>query len=75
MVIERTLETQGENLVKGVEHLLTDLRKGQLTHTDPDAFELGRNLATTPGKVVHETPLFQLIQYTPPPRMCWRCRW
>ncbi|RQW43309.1 alpha/beta fold hydrolase [Novosphingobium sp. LASN5T] len=65
MVIERTLETQGENLVKGVEHLLTDLRKGQLTHTDPDAFELGRNLATTPGKVVHETPLFQLIQYSP----------
>jgi hypothetical protein len=36
-----------------------------LTHTDPDAFELGRNLATTPGKVVHETPLFQLIQYSP----------
>lgn len=65
VVIERTMETRGENLVKGVEHLLDDLRKGQLTHTDPNAFELGRNIAMTPGKVVHETPLFQLIQYTP----------
>jgi polyhydroxyalkanoate synthase len=41
------------------------LRKGQLTHTDPEAFELGRNLAVTPGKVVYETPLYQLIQYSP----------
>ncbi len=65
VVIERTLEMKGENLVKGAEHLLADLRKGQLTHTDPHAFELGRNIAATPGKVVHETPLFQLIQYSP----------
>ena len=65
VVLERTLATKGDNLVKGMEHLLTDLRKGQLTHTDPDAFELGRNIATTPGKVVFETPLYQLIQYTP----------
>ncbi|KPF92428.1 poly(R)-hydroxyalkanoic acid synthase [Novosphingobium sp. AAP83] len=65
VVIERTMATKGENLVKGVEHLLNDLRKGQLTHTDPTAFELGRNIAVTPGKVVHETPLYQLIQYTP----------
>ncbi|WP_408589042.1 PHA/PHB synthase family protein [Novosphingobium sp.] len=65
VVVERTLETHGENLVRGVDHLLGDLRKGQLTHTDPDAFELGRNIAATPGKVVHETPLYQLIQYTP----------
>jgi polyhydroxyalkanoate synthase subunit PhaC len=65
LVIERTLETRGENLVRGVEHLLADLRKGQLTHTRHDAFELGRNVAATPGKVVHEAPLFQLIQYSP----------
>ncbi|MBB3862257.1 polyhydroxyalkanoate synthase [Novosphingobium hassiacum] len=65
IVIERTMETKGENLVKGAEHLIEDLRKGQLTHTDPLAFELGRNIAVTPGKVIHETPLFQLIQYTP----------
>ncbi|WP_298194348.1 class I poly(R)-hydroxyalkanoic acid synthase [Novosphingobium sp.] len=65
IVIERTLETHGENLVKGVEHMLADVRKGQLTHTDPQAFELGRNIAVTPGKVVHETALYQLIQYSP----------
>ncbi|MDE2560641.1 MAG: class I poly(R)-hydroxyalkanoic acid synthase [Sphingomonadales bacterium] len=65
LVIEKTLETKGENLVSGVEHFLADLSRGQLTHTDPDAFELGRNIAVTPGKVIHETPLFQLIQYSP----------
>ncbi len=65
VVLEKTIETKGENLVSGMEHLLTDLKRGQLTHTDPDAFELGRNIAMTPGKVVYETPLFQLIQYSP----------
>ena len=65
VVLERTLESKGENLVQGMEHLLADLKKGQLTHTDPNAFELGRNIAVTPGKVVFETPLFQLIQYSP----------
>ncbi|MFC4294207.1 PHA/PHB synthase family protein [Novosphingobium tardum] len=65
VVLERTLATKGDNLVKGTEHLLADLRKGQLTHTDPEAFELGRNIAVTPGKVVYQTALFQLIQYTP----------
>ncbi len=65
VVLEKTLETKGENLVTGMEHLLTDLKRGQLTHTDSTAFELGRNIAMTPGKVVHETPLYQLIQYSP----------
>jgi len=65
IVLERTLETKGQNLVKGMEHLTTDLKKGQLTHVDPDAFELGKNIAVTPGKVVFETDLFQLIQYSP----------
>jgi len=65
VVLDRIIETRGENLVTGMEHLLADLGKGQLTHTDQDAFEVGRNLAATPGKVIHETPLFQLIQYTP----------
>ena len=64
-VLERAYETRGESLLKGLEHMLADLRKGQLTHTDPDAFELGVNIATTPGKVVKQTPLYQLIQYTP----------
>jgi polyhydroxyalkanoate synthase len=65
LVIERAIETGGESLVKGLEHLVADLKRGQLTHTDPEAFKLGENIAVTPGKVVHESPLFQLIQYTP----------
>lgn len=65
VVMKRTLETRGQNLVKGMQHLINDLKRGQLTHTDPDAFRLGENLAATPGKVVHETPLYQLVQYTP----------
>jgi polyhydroxyalkanoate synthase len=65
VVIERTLETRGENLVKGMEHLLADMRKGQLSHTDGSSFTLGETIASTPGKVVFETSLFQLIQYSP----------
>ncbi|MBS0254445.1 MAG: class I poly(R)-hydroxyalkanoic acid synthase [Proteobacteria bacterium] len=65
MVIERAVETRGESLIKGLEHLLGDLRRGQLTHSDPNAFTLGENLAASPGKVVAETPLYQLIQYSP----------
>lgn len=65
VVIEKTLETGGRNLVTGMEHFIADLQAGQLTHTDKTAFTIGENIASTPGKVVYETPLFQLIQYTP----------
>lgn len=65
VVLERTVETHGDNLVRGMERLAHDLEQGQLTHTDSSAFKIGENIACTPGKVVHETPLFQLIQYTP----------
>ncbi|MEM7780899.1 MAG: class I poly(R)-hydroxyalkanoic acid synthase [Pseudomonadota bacterium] len=65
VVMKRTVETKGQNLVRGMRHLITDLKRGQLTHTDPEAFKLGENLAATPGKVVLETPMFQLLQYSP----------
>jgi polyhydroxyalkanoate synthase len=65
VVLQRTIETRGENLVKGMAHLLADMKRGQLTHVDPQAFRLGENIAATPGKIVHETPLYQLIQYSP----------
>ena len=65
IVLERTIEKHGENLVTGMERLAADLEKGQLTHTDASGFKLGSNIAATPGKVVHETPLYQLIQYSP----------
>lgn len=64
-VIKRAVETRGESLLKGLGHMLSDLSRGQLSHVDPDAFEVGVNIATTPGKVIHETDLYQLIQYTP----------
>jgi polyhydroxyalkanoate synthase len=65
VVLERTIESQGENLVKGMEHMLADLKNGQLSHTDTSKFVVGENIACTPGKVVHRTPLFEIIQYSP----------
>ena len=68
-VLQTTLEEKGENLVRGLEHMLEDLERGggQLTiqMTDTDAFEVGENIAVTPGKVVFENPYLQLIQYSP----------
>jgi len=64
-VLKRTIDSRGENLLKGLANMLKDIAAGQLTQTRPGVFEVGRNLATTPGKVVKQTPLYQLIQYTP----------
>jgi polyhydroxyalkanoate synthase len=64
-VLKRTLETRGENLLKGLANMLRDIAAGQLTQSKPGEFEVGRNLATTPGKVIRQTPLYELIQYTP----------
>lgn len=64
-VIKRAVETRGESLLKGLKHMLADLARGQLSHVDTDAFEVGVNIATTPGKVIHETELYQLIHYAP----------
>jgi len=64
-VMQRTIETNGQNLLTGLERMLSDIERGQLSQTDSAAFEVGRNIAVTPGKVVAETPLFQLIQYSP----------
>ncbi len=65
IALEKAVETKGQSLLKGLEHMMTDMQRGQLTHTDPNAFRLGRNIAATPGKVVHQTPVYQLVQYTP----------
>lgn len=65
LVLERTIATKGENLLKGLQHMLKDLSKGQMTQTPEGVYELGRNIATTPGKVVKRTPLYELIQYSP----------
>ncbi|MFL6734403.1 MAG: PHA/PHB synthase family protein [Sphingomicrobium sp.] len=64
-VLKKTIESRGENLLRGLSNMLRDIAAGQMTQSKPGAFEVGKNLATTPGKVIKDTPLYQLIQYTP----------
>jgi polyhydroxyalkanoate synthase len=68
-VLRATLDSKGENLVKGLDNLLGDLERGKgrlsISMTDRDAFEVGGNVAVSPGKVVFQTELMQLIQYAP----------
>ncbi len=68
-VLEETIKTRGDNLVKGLQNLIEDLERGRgelnISTTDYNAFKLGENIATTPGKVVYQNELMQLIQYEP----------
>ena len=68
-VLQATIETGGENLLKGLKNLVQDLERGRgqltITMTDPNAFRVGENLATTKGKVIFQNELMQLIQYAP----------
>jgi len=68
-VLQTTIESHGENLVNGLRNLLEDLERGNgklsIKMTDADAFEVGKNVATSPGKVVFRNDLMELIQYTP----------
>ena len=68
-VVEETINTRGENLVRGARNFVEDLERGHgelaIKQADMDAFEVGVNVATTPGKVVYQNRLFQLIQYAP----------
>ena len=58
-------ETEGESLARGLRNLAADLDKGMISMTDDTVFEVGRNLAVTPGAVIHENDFMQLIQYRP----------
>ncbi len=68
-VLKATIETGGENLLKGLKNMLSDLERGKgklaISMTDYDAFKVGENIATTPGKVVFRNDLMELIQYAP----------
>lgn len=64
-VLRETMATGGQNLIKGLDNLLGDIEKGGISMTDEKAFKLGKNVATTPGKVVFQNDLMQLIQYEP----------
>ncbi|MDX9706326.1 MAG: class I poly(R)-hydroxyalkanoic acid synthase [Azospira sp.] len=68
-VFRETVKSHGQNLVKGLNNMLHDLEQGdgqlRIRMTDTTAFEMGKNVATTPGKVVFQNDLIQLIQYEP----------
>lgn len=68
-VLRETVESRGENLLRGLQHMLSDLEAGdgelRISQTDVEAFEVGRNVAITEGKVVFQNDLMQLINYAP----------
>lgn len=68
-VLRKTAETGGENLLKGLNNLLADLERGKgklhIKMTDMDAFHVGENIGVSPGKVIYQNDLMQLIQYSP----------
>jgi polyhydroxyalkanoate synthase len=68
-LLHETLATNAENLARGMQMLAEDIEAGggelKIRQSDPETFEVGRNLATTPGKVIFENELMQLIQYAP----------
>ena len=68
-VVKATVESKGENLLKGLQNLLTDLERGKgklaIRQTDMSAFKVGENVATSPGKVVFQNELIQLLHYAP----------
>src|SRR5258706_14268866 len=75
-VFRETIASGGQNLVKGLNNLLDDIERGngklKISMTDAKAFELGVNIATTPGKVVFQNELMQLIQYEPATKKQWK---
>ena len=66
-LLRETIETHAENLVRGMHMLAEDIKAGhgnlKITQSDPSAFEVGRNLALSPGKVIFQNELIQLLQY------------
>ncbi|MEA4838726.1 MAG: class I poly(R)-hydroxyalkanoic acid synthase [Rhodospirillaceae bacterium] len=68
-VLQATIKSGGQNLIRGAQNLMDDLERGNgllaIRMTDPGAFEIGRNIATTPGKVVYRNDLIELLQFDP----------
>ncbi len=75
-VLKATIDSGGRNLIEGLHNVLDDLERGggrlDIAMTDYSAFELGKNVATAPGKVVYQTDLMQLIQFSPSTATVWK---
>lgn len=65
VAMRKAIETNGDSLVKGVQNFLADLKAGTVRMTNPDDFTVGKNLATTPGKVVFRNHLLEVLHYIP----------
>ncbi len=63
--LEKAAQTQGQSLMQGLQNLLGDVQRGHLSMTDESQFEIGKNLATTPGQVIYRNEFFELIEYAP----------
>jgi polyhydroxyalkanoate synthase subunit PhaC len=65
VALKAAIDSKGETLTRGVSNLLADMQRGRISTTDEAAFSVGGNLATTPGEVIYENEIMQLIQYAP----------
>lgn len=63
--LQALIDTKGKSLLDGLGNFMNDMQKGRMSQTDESVFEVGRNLAVTPGQVIYENHLMQLIQYEP----------
>ena len=65
IALRKFIDSRGESLMQGWRNMLADLQAGNVRMTDPDGFEVGGNLATTPGAVIFRNRLLEVIHYAP----------